>query len=80
MSTPEELEPTSPESSIGLSELVAMRRIPDSHAPALGLYVGHDREMSLSEWDSVYAEFMSKPTGMSKEAWHAEFVKQKEVK
>lgn len=61
-----------------LAELLAMRRIPDAHAFALKLYVGDDRERPLSEWESLYREFMSKPTGMSKEQWHAQFTKNQE--
>ena len=73
----EELEPTEAvnEPVVGLAELVAMRRIPDHHAHALRLYVGHDNEMRLSEWDLTYKEFMSKPTDMPKEEWHEKFAK-----
>lgn len=68
----DELE-TSPESIIGLAELVAMRRIPDHHAMPLRLYVGDDVRMTVPQWDSAYQEMMSKPTGVSKEQWHEQF-------
>ncbi len=75
VSTPKSTEPC-----VGLAELVAMKRIPDHHAAAFRLYVGHDKEMKVSEWDLSYKEFMSKPTGMSKEAWHEQFVKKLEAR
>lgn len=71
----DQLEQTSNEPIVGLTELIAMKRVPERHAPALRGYVGHDREMKLSEWDSIYREFMSKPTGVSKKEWHKQFVK-----
>lgn len=64
------------ESLIGLAELVAMRRIPDHHAMPLRLYVeNNDAKMTVSQWDRTYKEMMSKPTGMSKAAWHEKFGK-----
>jgi len=66
------------ESIMGLAELIAMRRIPDSHAMPLRLYVGDEKaQMTLSAWEDTYQEMMSKPTGMPKEKWHEERKKQK---
>lgn len=67
-----------PKAVVGLAELVAMGRVPDLHAFALRLYVGDDKkEMKVSEWDDTYKEFMLKPTGMSRDKWHAQYVKNK---
>lgn len=61
------------EPCVSLVELIAMKKIPDHHAPALKGYVGADGEKPLSEWMNLYKEMMSKPSDVSKEKWHEEF-------
>ena len=56
---------------VGLRELLAMKKIPDKHAFPLKLYVGDMDERPMPEWMELYKEFLSKPTGMSREDWHA---------
>ena len=67
--------PKKSEPKVSLAEMLAMKKVPDHHAHALSVYVGDAGEKPLSEWMSLYEEFMKKPTGMSKEEWHAEFIK-----
>jgi hypothetical protein len=74
--TPKEDAPAAPrpEPRANLHELLAMKKIPDIHAAALALYAGDVRERPISEWMDLYSEFMSKPTGLSREQWHPLFI------
>ena len=72
---PSKAEPEHVGPNADLAELVAMRRIPDAHVLPLRLYVGDAKERPLSEWESLYQEFLAKPTDMPKEQWHERFVK-----
>jgi hypothetical protein len=64
-----------PEARVSLAEMLALKLIPDIHAMPLKLYVGDMGERPLSEWKSLYREFMSKPTGITREQWHPMFIK-----
>ena len=58
---------------IGLAEAIALRLFPDYHAMPVRLYVGDDSaKKTVADWKSTYSEMMSKPTNISKEAWHEE--------
>lgn len=71
----EEAPEAAEEPNVSLAELLALKKIPDHHAVPLKNYVGGVDEKPLSEWLSLYEEFMSKPTGMSREQWHPLFIK-----
>ena len=55
---------------IGLAEALALRLLPDHHAMPMRLYVGDDSKKTVTDWKDAYNEMMSKPTNISKEAWH----------
>ncbi len=60
------------QSEFGIAEALALRLFPDHHAFPMKIYVGDDKQLTAEGWKQAYNLMMSKPTDVTKEAWHAE--------